>query len=190
MTRIFWAQRHVLQPSLQIIRNYTQLRYHKVHDENPSTPLRSRSHRFQCLNTVLVRPVITLVIKTIEPRNIQALFASNCESFSNGLLRHFPISPLVGDGVIALDGLKHERDRAMIRPTFSKALIGDEKVYGTHVGNLMKLLPTDGSTVDLQPLVERLDVDASTEFKFGESVAFSALIDLNSFPAAFARAQE
>ena len=54
----------------------------------------------------------------------------------------------------------------------------------------MKLLPTDVSTVDLQPLVERLDLDTSTEFISGGSAAPSALIDLNTFPAVFAKAQE
>ena len=133
------------------------------------------------------------VIKTIEPRNIQAVFASDAKSFGNGPLRHFSFSPLVGEGVMTLDGVRHERARALIRPTFSKAHIENEAAYTVHVENLIKLLPTDGSTVDLQPLFGRLDLDSSTEFIFGESVASltsGSLVDPQKFPAAFTRAQE
>lgn len=133
------------------------------------------------------------VIKTIEPRNIQAVFASDAESFGNGPLRHFSFSPLVGEGVMTLDGARHERARALIRPTFSKAHIEDEAASNVHVENLIKLLPTDGSTVDLQPVFGRLDLDSSTEFIFGESVAsltIDSLVDPHKFQAAFTKAQK
>lgn len=144
-------------------------------------------------NTFRTQVFIKPVIRTIEPRNIQAVFASNAESFGNAPLRHFSFSPLVGEGVMTLDGANHERARALIRPTFSKAHIESEAAYNVHVENLIKLIPTDGSTVDLQPLFGRLDLDSSTEFIFGESVASlttDSLVDPHTFPAAFTKAQE
>jgi cytochrome P450 len=144
-------------------------------------------------STFQTQAFIKPVIKTIEPRNIQAVFASDADSFGNGPLRHFSFSPLVGDGVMTLDGARHERARALIRPTFSKANIENETAYSMHLENFIKLLPTDGSTVDLQPLFGRLDLDSSTEFIFGESVASlttDSLIDPNMFPAAFTKAQK
>jgi cytochrome P450 len=121
------------------------------------------------------------------------VFASDAESFGNGPLRHFSFSPLVGEGVMRLDGARHERARALIRPTFSIAHIENEAAFNVHVENLIKLLPTDGSTVDLQPLFGRLDLDSSTELIFGESVASlttDSLVDPHNFQAAFTEAQK
>ncbi|PCG94378.1 Cytochrome P450, E-class, CYP52 [Penicillium occitanis (nom. inval.)] len=137
-----------------------------------------------------IRPVI----RTTEPQNVQSVFSLDADSFGNRPLRHFAFSPLVGDGVMTLDGARHERARALIRPTFSKTHIENEEAYDLHVQKLIKLLPTDGSTVDLQPLFERLDLDSSTEFIFGESVQSldegDSLVSSHRFPAAFDVAQQ
>ncbi|KUL85579.1 hypothetical protein ZTR_08046 [Talaromyces verruculosus] len=134
------------------------------------------------------------VIRTVEPQNMQSVFSLDADSFGNRPLRHFSFSPLVGDGVMTLDGARHERARALIRPTFSKTHIENEEAYDLHVQKLIKLLPTDGSTVDLQPLFERLDLDSSTEFIFGESVQSldegDSLVSSHRFPAAFDVAQQ
>ncbi|KAF3391860.1 Cytochrome P450 52A13 [Talaromyces pinophilus] len=137
-----------------------------------------------------IRPVI----RTTEPQNVQSVFSFDADSFGNRPLRHFAFSPLVGDGVMTLDGARHERARALIRPTFSKTHIENEEAYDLHVQKLIKLLPTDGSTVDLQPLFERLDLDSSTEFIFGESVQSldegDSLVSSHRFPTAFDVAQQ
>lgn len=145
-------------------------------------------------STFRTQMAIKPVIRTMEPRNMQAVFSSDADSFGNRPLRHFAFSPLVGNGVMTLDGAGHERARALIRPTFSKTHIENEEAYDLHVQNLIKLLPTDGSTVDLQPLFERLDLDSSTEFIFGESVQSlrenNSLNSPHKFPAAFDVAQQ
>ncbi|KUL81389.1 hypothetical protein ZTR_09482 [Talaromyces verruculosus] len=145
-------------------------------------------------STFRTQMAIKPVIRTMEPQNLQCVFSWDADSFANRPLRHFAFSPLVGDGVMTLDGARHERARGLIRPTFSKTHIGDEEAYDLHVQKLIKLLPTDGSTVDLQPLFERLDLDSSTEFIFGASVqsldAGDALVALHKFPAAFTVAQQ
>jgi hypothetical protein len=134
------------------------------------------------------------VIRTMEPQNLQCVFSWDADSFANRPLRHFAFSPLVGDGVMTLDGARHERARGLIRPTFSKTHIGDEEAYDLHVQKLINLLPTDGSTVDLQPLFERLDLDSSTEFIFGASVQSldegDAFLSSHKFSAAFTAAQQ
>lgn len=145
-------------------------------------------------STFRTQMAIKPVIRTIEPQNIKSVFSSDADSFGNRPLRHFAFSPLVGDGVMTLDGARHERGRALIRPTFSKAHIENEEAFDVHVQKLIKLLPTDGSTFDLQPLFERLDLDSSTEFIFGESVRSldesDALASPHRFPSAFNRAQQ
>jgi cytochrome P450 len=145
-------------------------------------------------STFRTQMAIRPVIRTTEPQNVQSVFSLDADSFGNRPLRYFAFSPLVGDGVMTLDGARHERARALIRPTFSKTHIENEEAYDLHVQKLIKLLPTDGSTVDLQPLFERLDLDSSTEFIFGESVQSldegDSLLSSHRFPAAFDVAQQ
>uniref|UniRef100_A0A093W1C4 Cytochrome P450 n=1 Tax=Talaromyces marneffei PM1 TaxID=1077442 RepID=A0A093W1C4_TALMA len=145
-------------------------------------------------STFRTQMAIRPVIRTMEPQNMQVVFSLDADSFGNRPLRHFSFSPLVGDGVMTLDGARHERARALIRPTFSKLHIENEEAYDVHVQKLINLLLTDGSTVDLQPLFERLDLDSSTEFIFGESVqsldVSDSLASSHRFPAAFNVAQQ
>lgn len=135
------------------------------------------------------------LIRTIDPRNVQAVFSSDAASYGNRPLRHFAFTPLVGDGVMTMDGSQHERARALIRPTFSKAHIENEAAYDRHVQKLIRTLAGDGSTVDLQTFFERLDLDSSTDFIFGESVASlddppTSLRATHKFPTAFNVAQQ
>ncbi|KAI9729790.1 MAG: hypothetical protein M1818_008404 [Claussenomyces sp. TS43310] len=132
------------------------------------------------------------IIRTIDPRNIQAIFVSDAASYGVGPLRHFSFGPLIGDGVMTLDGVRHQKARALIQPTFSKSHIDEGGPFSVHVENLIKLLPTDGSTVDLQPLFERLDLDSSTEVIFGETVSSltsDSLVDPHKFAATFSEVQ-
>ena len=132
-------------------------------------------------------------IVTSDARNIQAVFGSDADSFGNGPLRHFAFSPLVGNGVMTLDGAAHEKARAMIRPTFTKANLENVEAYDVHLNHFIKLVPRYGSTVDLQPLFEKLGLDSATEFIFGESVkslTTDSMVDPDGFLGAFTRTQK
>ncbi|CAG8951472.1 hypothetical protein HYFRA_00007388 [Hymenoscyphus fraxineus] len=108
-------------------------------------------------------------IMTIEPENIKAVLATNFRDFGiRGRLESF--GPLLGNGIFTSDGVQWEHSRALIRPAFVKAQIADLGLYETHFRNLLSLLPTDGRTVDLQPLFFRLTLDSATEYLFGSSV--------------------
>ena len=58
----------------------------------------------------------------------------------------------------------------MIAPSFVKTQIGDLTSFDVHVSRLLAIVPKDGTTVDLQPLFQRLVLDSMTEFLFGKSV--------------------
>ena len=58
----------------------------------------------------------------------------------------------------------------MITPTFLKAQVENLVAFDVHVQRLLDNIPRDHSTVDLQPLFQRLALDSTTEFLFGESV--------------------
>jgi cytochrome P450 len=82
--------------------------------------------------------------------------------------------------------------QALVRPNFTKSQVADLDTFERHISNLFKLIPHDGSTVDLQPLFFRLTLDSATEFLFGQSV--QSLVensdsDTQSFGAAFDYAQ-
>ena len=121
-------------------------------------------------HTFQSRPYGTTKIFTIEPRNLQTVFATNFESFGVQPLRLFPFGPFIGKGILTTDGAFWEHSRALVRPTFARAQIANLSSLEVHVSRMIDLIPKDGSTVDLQPLFARLALDSSTEFLFGESV--------------------
>lgn len=62
-----------------------------------------------------------------------------------------------------------------------------------HFQTLLKRIPTDGATVDLQPLFFNFTLDSATQFLFGRSVGFQlspAGSEADKFSRAFDRAQE
>jgi len=58
----------------------------------------------------------------------------------------------------------------MARPLFVKAKITDLSDLEIHVQHLIRQIPLDGSTVDLQPLFFNQTLDTGTEFLLGQSV--------------------
>ena len=57
----------------------------------------------------------------------------------------------------------------MLRPHFARSQIADLPLVEKHIPHLVKIIPRDGSTVDLQPFFFRLTLDTATDFLFGES---------------------
>jgi cytochrome P450 monooxygenase len=84
----------------------------------------------------------TRVIHTIEPENMKAMSAVNWRDFGVAPMRNAGRAsmPFAHHGVNTTDGLLWE---------FSRSLL--EK----HTDNLLALIPTDGSTFDMQPLLQR-----------------------------------
>ncbi|KAJ5605217.1 n-alkane-inducible cytochrome P450 [Penicillium lagena] len=110
------------------------------------------------------------VIFTVEPRNVQTVLALKFQDFELGKIRNTALRPLLGHGIFCTDGSRWENSRALLRPNFVRNQIADIEVYENHVAKLIKLIPGDDSTVDLQPLFFRMTLDSATDFLFGESV--------------------
>ncbi|OJD28967.1 cytochrome p450 [Diplodia corticola] len=111
---------------------------------------------------------------TIEPRNIQAILATQFKDFELGERRNGNFQPLLGHGIFASDGKAWEHSRALLRPQFGREQISDLKLEEAHVQNMLRALPVnrEGWTdiTDIQVLFFRLTLDSATEFLFGESV--------------------
>ncbi|KAG9192422.1 unspecific monooxygenase [Alternaria panax] len=123
---------------------------------------------------------------TVEPRNVQAILATQFKEFGLGERRNGNFFPLLGRGIFSSDGEKWAHARALLRPQFARDQVSDLDLEEEHVQNMMRAIPTnsDGWTdvTDLKPLFFRLTIDSATEFLFGESVdsQLAALPDYKS----------
>ena len=115
------------------------------------------------------------VISTISPQNIHAVYSTNFDSYGVEPSRHAPLKLLLGDGILTNDGALWRNLRTTVAPIIAKAQMADLASFDVHVSRLLAVIPTDGSTVDLQPLFDCLALDSATEFLFGESVDSLAL---------------
>lgn len=111
---------------------------------------------------------------TSDPKNIQAILATQFNEFCLGPNRRNAFMPLLGSGIFTQDGKAWEHSRAMIRPSFVRDQVSDLELEEQHVADMMRALivKQDGWTapVDLQVLFFRLTLDSATEFLMGESV--------------------
>ncbi|PVH95533.1 cytochrome P450 [Periconia macrospinosa] len=105
-------------------------------------------------------------VSTIHPQNLQMLFTEH-DKFGVGPLRERASEPMIGPGIVSSDGAAWAHARTMLKPTFNKSEIADRGMFSTHMTKFLQLLPSDNSVVDLQPLFDRLILDASSEFIFG-----------------------
>jgi cytochrome P450 len=106
---------------------------------------------------------------TDDPENIKALLATKFNDYSLGKERIDELSSYLGYGIFTNEGKAWKHSREMLRPCFERSQVADISVFERHTASLIKLLPTDGSTVDLQPLFHELTLDVATEFLFGRS---------------------
>ncbi|KAI9779970.1 MAG: hypothetical protein M1835_004604 [Candelina submexicana] len=110
---------------------------------------------------------------TSDPKNIQAVLATQFQDFNLGPLRSGATGNLLGSGIFTQDGAEWAHSRAMLRPQFARDQVSNLHLEEQHVQNMIKALATDqqGWTgeVDLQTLFFRLTIDSASEFLFGES---------------------
>ena len=111
---------------------------------------------------------------TSDPKNIQAMLATQFDDFALGPARRGNMIQTLGDGIFVQDGKPWEHSRALLRPNFVRDQVSDLELEERHVQNLLKVLPVqrDGWTAEteIQSLFFRLTIDSATEFLFGESV--------------------
>ncbi|PKY05653.1 putative cytochrome P450 alkane hydroxylase [Aspergillus campestris IBT 28561] len=109
------------------------------------------------------------MVSTIEPENIKAILATQFNDFGLGN-RHREFYPLLGDGIFTLDGAGWSHSRGLLRPQFTRDQVADLDTMDSHISRMVELVPTDGSSFDIQRLFFLLTIDSATHFLFGESV--------------------
>lgn len=106
---------------------------------------------------------------TDDPENVKAMLSTRFDDWSLGKGRIEELSSYLGHGIFTNEGKAWKVSREMLRPCFEKRQVADVSLLEEHVQRFMKLVPDDGTTVDLQPLLHELTLDIATEFLFGRS---------------------
>ncbi|KAL3470886.1 cytochrome P450 [Aspergillus californicus] len=120
-------------------------------------------------NTFRAQRLTTPTVLTREPQNVKAILSLKFNDYSLGdRLQVF--GPLLGHGIFTSDGEDWSRSRHMIRPNFVKDQVAHLDIFEELMEDLFALIPTDGSTIDLQELFFGYTIDSATEFLFGHNV--------------------
>jgi cytochrome P450 len=128
---------------------------------------RDRLKKFNS-NTFHSRIIHMPVIVTVEPENIKTILSLKFKDYSFGA-RQETFEPLLGNGIFNSDGERWANSRHLLRPNFAREQVADIASFERHFKLLLKAIPKDGSTVDLQELFFRYTIDTATEFLFNHS---------------------
>ena len=110
------------------------------------------------------------ILVTSDPENIKAILTASFDDFERGPHMRAAFARLA-DGIFAADGEHWRTSRALLRPSFAKNEVSDTRRFEIHFRNFFNVLPTDGTLVDLQPLLDRLTMDTATDLLFGASTS-------------------
>ena len=98
----------------------------------------------------------TTTYRTIDPNVSKAVHSTYAAKFGLEPLRYEVAKHLWGNGIIVVDGEHWKHGRALMKPSFDVVHIANLDRLRKHVDAFMKLLPKDGTTVNLMPLFKRL----------------------------------
>ncbi|KAK6814149.1 hypothetical protein RU639_010061 [Aspergillus parasiticus] len=111
---------------------------------------------------------------TVDPKNVQAMLATQFKDFELGSSRLNLFGPVIGKGIFTTDGKEWQHSRSLLRPQFARGQVANLELEERHVQHLLDRLPVQHDSwtdvVDLGPLFFNLTLDSATEFLFGQSV--------------------
>ncbi|KAI1270295.1 cytochrome P450 [Xylariaceae sp. FL1019] len=102
---------------------------------------------------------------TIDPENLRQINTSH--DFGVSPMRLPGMEYFCGRGFITTDGDIWRQARKMLKPSFELNNIADIAVLREEVDSLLRQLPEDGSTVDLQPLLYVTFLHSALHFVLG-----------------------
>ncbi|KAL1392704.1 cytochrome P450 71A23 [Phyllosticta capitalensis] len=136
---------------------------------------------------------------TAEPKNVQAVLATQFNDFIMGAARRTNLKRVLGRSIFAVDGQAWHAAREVVRPIFSRENVSDLALLEQHFRLMLQCMPVGGDgwtgPVNLAALFPSLTIDSSTELFLGKST-HSLLSKLrgreedNNFHAAFERVQQ
>jgi cytochrome P450 len=136
------------------------------------------------------RLIFAPAIATIEPENVKTILSLKFKDYSLGVRRK-AFSPLLGQGIFNADGHTWATSRHLLRPNFAREQLADLDMLERHFKLMLKHIPKDGTTVDLQELFFCMTMDTATEFLFNHSTNSLQMVgqnDSNNMDDIFAKA--
>ncbi|KAG5946943.1 hypothetical protein E4U53_006504 [Claviceps sorghi] len=119
--------------------------------------------------TFTLRTPFGQAFHTIEVENFRSVLALKFEDYNKEPVRSQAALRFLGLGVFTKDGSGWKHSRDLLRPLFKRAELSDVDRFKKHVDRMLDLIPRDGRTVNMAPLLGKLFLDSGTEFTFGES---------------------
>ncbi|KAI8205844.1 hypothetical protein K4K54_000581 [Colletotrichum sp. SAR 10_86] len=120
----------------------------------------------------------TTNLVTADPRNVQALLATQFADFGMGAARSTNLKAVLGRSIFAADGPAWRSAREMMRPLFSRDNVSRLDLLEAHVQTLFRCIErgtseTTGwtSPVSLASLLPSLTLDSATELFLGQSTS-------------------
>lgn len=95
-------------------------------------------------------------INTMDTANIQTVMGVKFSDYGKLMDRNKAIMPFLGPGIWSQDGPAWRKTRDIINPLFSKAELSDVDRFKKFADRFIALVPRDGRTLDLQPLLQKL----------------------------------
>jgi cytochrome P450 len=107
------------------------------------------------------------LINTIDIDNVRATFNADMETL--GRAGAFHKNDFLGPGIFSSDGPRWKWARSVVTPLFKKTEVRSMVMFKHHVDLFISLIPRDGSTIDVQPLLKKMNFDSQAESIFGRS---------------------
>lgn len=120
-------------------------------------------------NTMEIDVFRMKIFVTADPENMKCMLATNFDVWSLGQERIQQMSEILGFGIFTNEGKAWKHSREMLRPCFERTAVADVSRLEVHTQRLLKLLPTNGDEVNLQPIFHELTLDVATDLLFGRS---------------------
>lgn len=115
-------------------------------------------------------------IITAEPKNVQAVLASQFNDFEMGRARKTNLKAVLGRSIFAVDGQAWHSARDVVRPIFARENIANLKMLESHVQTLFACIEKSSidqsgwtEPVGLARLFPSLTIDSATELFLGQS---------------------
>ena len=131
--------------------------------------------RFEALNTFTIATNVFGLngLDTIEPKNVQALLATNFKDFVLGDRRNKQLGALLGHSIFTSDGEFWAHSRALFRPAFNRESINNFEETARAANSLIEVLPKGSGRwteqVNLMDYFYRFTLDTATAFLFGHT---------------------
>ena len=97
----------------------------------------------------------TKVIHTMDPDNIRQVAVNSFQDWGKSSSGRRASTPVLGDGIFTQDGSAWKHSRDLIKPLFTRSELVDLRPLPAYTDRLLGLIPRDGRTTDVQPLLHK-----------------------------------